>query len=43
MEKEIKLLEEEIREINKFDEIQMEMDIQSLSRTCSPIFTIICC
>lgn len=43
MEKEIKLLEKELVELNKFEETFSDADVVTFSQTCSPFLTVICC
>ena len=43
MEKEIKMIEDEIREIDKFEKSDVESDIITFSYDCSSYLTIICC
>ena len=43
MEKEIKMIENELKEIDKFESNDEENDVQSFSNICGSFFTIICC
>ncbi len=43
MEKEIKLIEKEMEEINKFDSSASLEDVVSFSTYCGGFLTVICC
>lgn len=43
MEKEIKMLEEELREINKFEDALVDAEFITLSESCGGMWTLICC
>lgn len=43
MEKEIKLIEKEMQEINKFEELVEYEDILTFSESCGGTLTLICC
>lgn len=43
MEKEIKMLEEELREINRFENNLEDAEIISFSESCGGMWTLICC
>ncbi len=43
MEKEIRMIEEEIKELNKFENIDGSEQIISFSESCGAHLTLICC
>ena len=43
MEKEIRMLEDELREIDKFEANEDENDPTTFSNVCGSFFSIICC
>lgn len=40
---EIQMIEEELKEINKFEEVSKSEDVLTFSESCGGYLTIICC
>ncbi len=43
MKQEMKMIEEELKEINKFEDLEQQEDVLTFSESCGGFLTVICC